>query len=489
MWRKALIVALLLAVTSVLFMQPAAAQTNPTWLAYYFNNGNLQGDPFTTRTDNNIAFNWGLGAPIAGMNADGFSVRWATDVSLQAGTYRFYALADDNIRVIFNFGLQPVIDTYASGIVGQVVTGDVTVPGPGVYHIQVDYREVDNNAFAYVSYANLATNPQGPGFPVPGVGVGGQSGTLPPTVATAPWTGQYYANGSLLGDPAAILTETSPSHNWGQGSPLPNLPADNFSARWTSVQNLTGGLYTVAARADDSVRVYVNGVQVINQGGATGQTYTVTLNLPAGANTFQVEYSELTLDAYVDFSVYFANAQGNVQPTAAPQLTGAIATVTAFRLNVRDFPSATNTNVITRINRFEQYQIVGRTADSQWYQIQLANNLSGWVSARFISITNGFNIPVTTPGTVSPTPVPTQPAQPSGIIGTATPYTVNLRSGPGTQFARLGRIVAGGQAAVIGRNAATQWLQVNYNGIVGWVSAQYFVLPSGTNVNNIPVTG
>lgn len=488
MWRKALVVMLLLAMTSVLLAQPAAAQTNPTWIAYYFNNANLQGDPFTTRTDNNIAFNWGVGAPITGMNADGFSVRWATDVSLSAGTYRFYALADDNIRVIFNFGLQPVIDTYTSGAVGQVVSGDVTVPGPGVYHIQVDYRDVNNNAFAYVSYANLATNPQGPGFPVPGVGTGSSGGQLPPTVATAPWTGQYYANGSLLGDPAAILTETSPSHNWGQGSPLPNLPADNFSARWTSVQNLTGGSYTVAARADDSVRVYVNGVLVINQGGATGQTYTATLTLPAGANTFQVEFSELTLDAFIEFSVYSASS-GGAQPTQAPQLTGAVATVTAFRLNVRDYPSASTSNVITRVNRFEQYQIVGRTADSVWYQIQLNPNLTGWVSGRFISIANGFNIPVTTPGTISPTAVPTQTTPNTGIIGVATPYTINLRSGPGTQYSRLGRILAGQQATVVGRNAAAQWLQVNYNGVVGWVSAQYFVLPNGTNVNGIPVTG
>lgn len=489
MWRKALVVALLLSLTSILLVQPALAQ-NPSWIAYYYNNGNLQGDPFTTRTDPNIAFNWGVNAPINGMNADNFSVRWATDTVLNAGTYRFYALADDNIRITFNFGLTPVIDTFSSGVVGQLVTADVNVPAAGSYHIQVDYRELSANAFAFVSFADLATNPQGPGFPVPGVGTPTGTGSLPPTVATNVWTGQYYANGSLLGDPAAILTETSPTHFWGQGAPLPNVPADNFSARWTSVQNLSGGTYTIAARADDSVRVFVNGTQVINQGGATGQTYTATLTLPAGAHTFVVEYGELTLDAFIEFSVYFASGGGGViQPTPAPVLTGAVATVTAFRLNVRDLPSATSSSVITRINRFEQYPIVGRTADSIWYQIRLANNQTGWVSGRFISIANGFNIPVVTPGTVVQPTVTPQPGQPSGIIGTATPYTLNLRSGPGTQFGRLGRIVAGSQALVIGRNAASQWYQVNFNGIVGWVSGQYFVLPQGTNINSIPVTG
>ncbi|MBE2271709.1 MAG: SH3 domain-containing protein [Anaerolinea sp.] len=485
MWRKALIVVLLLSFTAILAVQPAAAQ-NPTWIAYYFNNTTLEGSPVLTRNENSISYNWGVNAPVSGLNADNFSIRWATDVSLNAGTYRFYALADDNIRIIFNFGLTPVIDTFQSGIVGQLVTADVNVPANGVYHIQVDYRELTNNAFAYVSFANLATNPQGPGFPVPGTGTT-PGGTLPASVATAPWTGQYYANGGLLGDPAAILTETSPSHSWGQSAPLPSIPADGFSARWTSVQTLPAGTYTVAARADDGVRVFVNGVLLINQwGAATGQTYTSTLSLPAGAHTFQVEYNEQTLDAYIEFSVYLAGT-GGAQPTQAPVLTGAVATVTAFRLNVRDFPSATTGNVITRINRFEQYQITGRNTDATWYQIRLSNGALGWVSGGFISIANGTNIPVVTPGTTTP---PTAvPGQTTGIVGIATPYTLNIRSGPGTQFARIARLPAGSSASVVGRNTATQWYQINYNGIVGWVSATYFALPAGTNTSSIPVTG
>ncbi len=488
MWRKALIVVLLLSF-SILLVQPAAAQ-NPTYIAYYFNNGTLEGSPVLTRNETSIGYNWGESAPIAGLNVDNFSIRWATDVSLTAGTYRFYALADDNIRVIFNFGLTPVIDTYGSGVVGQLVTSDLTVPSNGVYHIQIDYRELSNNAFAYFSFANLASNPSGPGFPVPGTGTG--TGSLPPTVATSLWTAQYYANGGLLGDPSAILTETSPSHSWGQSAPLPNLPADNFSVRWSSVQTLGAGNYTVAARADDGVRVFVNGVLLINQfGGATGQTYTATLQLPAGGNTFQVEYNDQTLDAYIEFSVYFTSNPGGIQPTQVPVLTGAVATVTAFRLNVRDLPNSTTSNVITRINRLEQYQVLGRTANSIWYQIRLNNGASGWVSGRFVSIANGFNIPVITPDGTPVQPTVTPPANPGTgiVVGIATPFTVNVRSGPGTQFGRVARIVAGGTAPVIGRNTASQWYQVNFNGIVGWVSAQYFVLPAGTNVNSIPVTG
>lgn len=467
MWRKGIITALLLALMSIMVIQPALAQ-NPVWTAQYYNNSTLSGDPVVTRNDANIAFNWGIGAPANGVNADNFSVRWATDVALTAGNYRFYALADDKIRVTFNFGT-PIIDTFNHPAIGQTVTADINVPSNGTYHIQVDYQEISDSAYAFVSFANLATNPTGPNFAAP-VNV---------PVAGGPWTAQYYANTNLSGDPVAILSETNPSHNWGTGSPLPSVPSDNFSARWTSVQSLNGGNYVIQARADDGVRVFVNGVLVINQfGGATGQTYTANVSLPTGQNTFQVEFVEFSGDAYLDFQLNQVGA-----PTAAPQQTsvptGPTATVIAYRLNVRAEPNAT-AQVLTRVNRFETYAVVGRNANSTWYQINVGGQL-GWVSGNFVTISNNTNIPAN--GNATPAPGST------GLIVTATPYTVNIRSGPGTQFSRLATIPAGQTAQVVGRTANNQWWQVNYNGIVGWTSAQFAILQQGANTNSIPVTG
>src|SRR5690349_2748480 len=147
MWRRAFAGAFLLLLTSIFVAQPAMAQQNVSWHADYFNNGSLSGTPVLTRTDSSIAFNWGTGSPALGINSDNFSVRWAADVSLPAGTYRFYAQADDEVRVIFNFGYQPVIDTFGQGKAGQLVTGDVNVPNAGTYHIQVDYRELTDQAW------------------------------------------------------------------------------------------------------------------------------------------------------------------------------------------------------------------------------------------------------------------------------------------------------------------------------------------------------
>ncbi len=476
MWRRASIVAILLLVTSIFIVQPALAQ-NPVWHADYFNNAELQGSPTFSRNDANIAFNWGTGSPGSGIGNDNFSVRWAADVALSPGTYRFYAQADDNIRIIFNFvSYAPVVDTFASGQVNQLVTGDVNVSQAGTYHIQVDYRELTDQAFAYVSFANLATNPTGPNFPAP---------SSPSPVPLGAWTAQYYGNPSLSGDPTAIISEASPTHDWGTGAPLGSLPVDNFSARWTSIQNLAGGTYDLNVSADDGVRVWVNGNLVIDQWhGASGQSYSATLNLPAGQNYFQVEYYEATGNAFLHFSLDQTVVS---TPPTQPSPTGATATVIAYRLNVRAAPDPINGQVITRINRLDVYPILGRNADGSWYLLDV-NGTQGWVSGGYINVVNGGNIPVVNGNAQTTNPQPPATGA-TGNTVTATPYNVVIRNGPGTQYRRLGLFPVTAVTPIIGRNSNNTWWQINFNGLQGWVSAQFAIVSPTANVNAIPITG
>lgn len=474
MSRKIIVVAGMLLLISVLLVQPAAAQ-GPVWIAQYYNNPTLAGDPVVTRNEGSINFNWGAGSPSAGVPTDGFSARFATDFVFPAGTYRFYMLADDEARVTINFQPIPLINTLGQGRAGQTVSADVQLNG--ATHVQIDFVEVTGDAYLYLSWANLATNPQGPNF-APPVNV---------PINTGAWTVQYYSNPNLAGDPAAILTENAPGRDWGSGSPLASVPADNWSARWTSTQNLSAGQYQINVRADDGVRVWVNGSLVVNQwGGATGQTYSVTVNLVQGNNNFVVEFLEFGGLAFLDYRLtQFNPTIATPIPVGQPVVSGAALTVTgAFRLNVRNLPSVSGSSILTRINRNETYSIVGRTADNAWYQINV-NGVVGWVSARFVTTQNAGNVPIVNAtgsgqggGSVT-----------TGLTVTATPYTVNIRQGPGTQFARIARLPAGRNAQLVGRTATNQWFQVNYNGIVGWVAAEFVVLTPGANLNSVSITG
>lgn len=454
------------------FLVPGTVQAqNPIWTSDFYDNPYLSGDPVLSRSTTDIAFDWGLGSPASGVPADYFSVRWSTDVVLDPGTYRFWARADDDIRVIFDFGTA-IIDTFDQQAVGQLVSADVTVSETNSYHIQVDYRELTHNAYAYVAFANTAGNPTVPPF-----------GSPVPPAGTGAWTASYFSNSNLSGSPTVILNEADPTHFWGANQPYPTVPADNFSARWTSTQSLNGGNYQIRANADDGVRVYVDNNLVLDEWHlATAQTYNVTVALTPGQHNFTVEYYEAGGAAFLDFDLLQVGSPP--APPPPPVDTGVTATVLASRLNVRDFPSTDTGNVIAQIAINETYPVLARNAENTWYLLQV-HDVQGWVSARWVTVDPANpTLPIGNPANPpAPPPVSDEPTV------TANPFNVNVRTGPGTEFNRIARLGVGRTAEVIGRNAEATWWQIDYAGIVGWVSAEYALLEPGVDINTIPVTG
>ncbi|MBZ0301077.1 MAG: SH3 domain-containing protein, partial [Anaerolineae bacterium] len=67
--------------------------------------------------------------------------------------------------------------------------------------------------------------------------------------------------------------------------------------------------------------------------------------------------------------------------------------------------------------------------------------------------------------------------------------SLNIRRGPGTSFAVVGKMLFEAQADVLGRDASSVWWQIDYQGVVGWVSARYGRIQPDANINRIPVSG
>jgi len=91
-------------------------------------------------------------------------------------------------------------------------------------------------------------------------------------------------------------------------------------------------------------------------------------------------------------------------------------------------------------------------------------------------------IPTDTP-TATPRP-PAATATPQPIQGSLT-IKVNVRSGPGTSFASLGQLEAGGKVQISVRDATGSWYRILYPsapGGTGWVAAQYVQLAAGAQV-------
>ncbi len=76
------------------------------------------------------------------------------------------------------------------------------------------------------------------------------------------------------------------------------------------------------------------------------------------------------------------------------------------------------------------------------------------------------------------------PLPPTGITATTT-VDVKVRTGPGTSFAEIGKIPENTTVDVLGRNAAADWLFINFGGLQGWSAGWLFAVNG--DVNALPV--
>lgn len=100
----------------------------------------------------------------------------------------------------------------------------------------------------------------------------------------------------------------------------------------------------------------------------------------------------------------------------------------------------------------------------------------------------------TATATSTPSATPTltrtpRPAQPDDVVGTVrSQQTVNVRSGPGTDFRVIGGARSGIEVLVLGRNAARTWYQVELDdGTVGWISAQLVFFEGELGADDVPL--
>ena len=55
------------------------------------------------------------------------------------------------------------------------------------------------------------------------------------------WRAEYFDNPNLQGPPKLAIFEAKFGHDWGYGSPSPEIPVDHFSARFTRQMHFEEG--------------------------------------------------------------------------------------------------------------------------------------------------------------------------------------------------------------------------------------------------------
>lgn len=264
---------------------PATAGSGAGLAASYFNNVTATGTPVLSRTEA-IDFDWGTGAPGAGVTVDNFSARWSGKLIVPAtGTYRFQTESDDGVRLWVN-GVALINNWTDHGPATDTSAGINLTAGTQV-DIVAEYYERGGGAVMRLRW-------MAPGMaaftPIPA------SQLLAPAVTVGTGlAGSYFNNITLSG--TAVLSRTEAiDFNWGTASPGTGVSANNFSARWTgTVQAATSGSYRFQTQSDDGVRVWVNGVQVINNWSdhSAATNTSAAVNLVAGQRyAVRVEYYE-----------------------------------------------------------------------------------------------------------------------------------------------------------------------------------------------------
>jgi hypothetical protein len=252
------------------------------WEGRYYDNAELRGGPALIRDDAEINFDWGEGAPASWMPSDNFSAVWTRQVDFSPGYYRLNVRSDDGIRVWLDDSL--VMDYWWPMAYEWHYLDPTYLQGP--HRLKVEYFERTGGARVRFWWEL----------------VGVTSPITPVTGLPGPWTGSYYNNTNLSGEPVLVRGDATLDFNWGWGSPATEINRDFFSARWTGTFDFTGGRYTFNTYSDDGVRLFVDDRLVIDSWRPMRGYRSASLNLGAGAHTVRLEYFERTGIALVRLS-------------------------------------------------------------------------------------------------------------------------------------------------------------------------------------------
>jgi hypothetical protein len=247
---------------------------NNNWQAQYWDNRELRGSPRVSTSEGGIYLvrHWGWGGGPHGLPGDNWSARFVKTLYFPGGHYRFHCQHDDGCRLYIDSQLR--IDHWWDSSFGGADWGGHL--SAGNHEIKVEYYEKTGEAALEVWW-------QGPGFLPRDESCDYNNG----------WCAEYYLNRDVRGTAAIRRSEgQSLALDWGNGSPGPTFPADNFSSRFMRRAHFTCGTYRFHFFTDDGIRFWVNDALRLDQWRDQVASYYVDLNLNTGHHTLRVEHYE-----------------------------------------------------------------------------------------------------------------------------------------------------------------------------------------------------
>ena len=248
----------------------------PQWHGDYYREPWVEHGWVYEQTDSTIQFDWGAGCP-PDLPCDGFSIAWNAAPLFEPGTHRIYLYADEGYQ-LFVDGNKIGEGGWYDGQEGGAVDVSYALEASGVEHHQITYNFHDRGTLAEARlWIEYLEHPK--------------------------WTAEYFSNMDLDGTPELVKNEERVFYDWGFDKPRPKMPsANHFSIRWSGPRYFHSGCYRFGLFADDGVRLWVDGEQLIDawHNGRAEYHSPVTF-LTAGYHQVIIEYYENTGEAEIRF--------------------------------------------------------------------------------------------------------------------------------------------------------------------------------------------
>ncbi len=186
-----------------------------------------------------------------------------------------------------------------------------------------------------------------------------------------------------------------------------------------------------------------------------------------------------------------ANAGQAVGPVPHPAVT---VVVDRDGVNVRLYP-AIGAQVIATVNAGFSTNILARSGDGEWVQVKIAGQL-GWIGTAVLAIVSGDlnSAPVGDPRTIPyggwENPRAGLTSVTSALTGKLQTSGLRVRSGPGLGYVVLANAPRYTIFSLLGRTDDNLWLQVNFEGTLGWVATEFVDLQQGLGtLDQLPIDG
>jgi len=135
-------------------------------------------------------------------------------------------------------------------------------------------------------------------------------------------------------------------------------------------------------------------------------------------------------------------------------------------INVRSGPGVDHEPISTLMKN-DVVSVFSTNEDETWYEVDLGNGSTGWVGSTVVEIIEGQTALASLDQ--SPTLTPAR----DGAILRVVLSSVNIRSGPGTNYSIKGNLNHDETVKVIARTESGEWYNVKLdNGQTGWLGAR-----------------